>query len=92
VPAEFAAVLRRDQMAWIDRGDPMLNEEESEPLAATAGLLTSAGSLAPLNLGLQAARRTRLEAHHPAQLRRRDSDEYSVEWIEPHDHGVAPRP
>jgi PKD repeat protein len=48
-PAEFAAILRRDQMAWIDRSGRMLYEEEIEPPTGTAGSLTSTGNLAPID-------------------------------------------
>ena len=46
-PAEFAAILRRDQMAWIDRKGRMLYEEEIEPPTGTVGSLTSTGTLVP---------------------------------------------
>jgi PKD repeat protein len=48
-PAEFAAILRRDQMAWIDRSGRMLYEEEVEPPTGTAGSLTSTGNLVPID-------------------------------------------
>jgi PKD repeat protein len=48
-PAEFASILRRDQMAWIDRSGRMLYEEEVEPPTGTAGSLTSTGNLVPID-------------------------------------------
>jgi PKD repeat protein len=53
-PAEFAAILRRDRNAWLDRQGRMFYQEDLEaPLAvdspASAPSLTASGSLAPLD-------------------------------------------
>jgi PKD repeat protein len=48
-PAEFAAILRRDPMAWIDRQGRMLYEEEAEPPTGSVGSPTSTGSLVSLD-------------------------------------------
>jgi hypothetical protein len=48
-PAEFAAILRRDPMAWIDRKGRMLYEEEVEPPTGTAGSPTTSGRLVSLD-------------------------------------------
>jgi PKD repeat protein len=52
-PDEFAAILRRDQKAWIDRSGRMYYEEELEaPLqagTATGDSLTLTGGVAPLD-------------------------------------------
>ena len=53
-PAEFAAILRRDRNAWLDRQGRMFYQEDLEaPLGAdspaSAPSLTASGSLAPLD-------------------------------------------
>ena len=48
-PAEFAAILRRDRTAIIDRKGRLLYQEEIDPPTGTAPTLTSTGNLASLD-------------------------------------------
>lgn len=46
---EFASILRRDSLAWIDRQGRVYYEEEIDPPTGSVGSPTSTGNLVPLD-------------------------------------------